>query len=334
MKLVKVGILGTGNIARSHAGNLARINNVEIAALCDIDMFKIQSFMSSIPGCTAKCFTEFGAMLDECDLDALYVCLPPFAHCGQVEEAAKKGIHIFIEKPIALTLERGANMVKHVKEAGVKSHVGFHMRFGSAVKRLKSLIESGDAGLPTLFDGRYECNALHSPWWRRRDKSGGQVFEQVIHVYDLAQNFLGIADTVTGFTGNLCHSDISDYTVEDTSVASIRFRSGALASVSGSNCAVPKHWNIFMTVVFKNLTAYFSNPNKAEFIFTGGEAPKSELFEEDCDSRFEESQAFISALRGMDQPLCTIEEGFRSLVLVDGVVRSAAEGGKPVRLEY
>ena len=69
---------------------------------------------------------------------------------------AEKGIHIFNEKPIALNLERGQSMVDAIEKAGVHSQVGYHMRFGKAVRRVRELMETGVAGRPTLFSANYE----------------------------------------------------------------------------------------------------------------------------------------------------------------------------------
>jgi len=204
------------------------------------------------------------------------------------------------------------------------------MRFGGAVRRLKTMIDNGDAGTPTLFDGRYECNALHGPWWRRRTGSGGQIFEQAIHLYDLALHLFGMPQSVSGHAANLCHRQVPGYTIEDTSVSAIRFKNGALAAIAGSNCAVPMEWNGFATVICEKVTARFTSPNNAEFVFTGASPVRRKNIVSDSDPYREETKAFIAAVHGEAKPAAVIEEGLAGLRMVDAVLQSSKQNGRPV----
>ncbi len=329
---LKAAFLGAGYIAKIHSKNLLKITGIEISSVCDIKRERAEDLVSSIGANSIKIYTDFEKMLNECNFDMLFICLPPFAHSGQLEAAVEKGVHVFIEKPIALDVNRARNMVEAIKKAGVVSQVGYHMRFGEAVKKLKNLIDSGIAGIPVLFDGRYECNSLHSSWWRDYTKSGGQVFEQVIHLYDLSMYFLNEPESICGFTTNLCHKDVPDYTVEDNSVSIIKFRTGGLGNIAATNCAVPMEWNAIFTVVCQNITAYFRDANNAEFIYTSKDPVERESVTSSIDMYFEEVKAFIQAVRGDGPALCTIEEGYKSLCMVDAVVKSSEQGGKVVKL--
>ncbi len=331
-RTLRVGILGAGHIGEVHARALARIPQVRIASICSRPRVTAQALAAAVPGQPPAVYGDFTRMLERTPLDALFICLPPYAHDGQLESAAKKGIHVFIEKPIALTVERARSMVRAAVKAGIVTQVGYHMRFGGAVRALDRMVGDGRAGLPTLFDGRYECNALHAPWWRDIGKSGGQVFEQVIHLYDLAMHFLGGPRTVTGFTANLCHRGVPGYTVEDTSAAAIRFSSGALATICGSNCAVPMQWNGIFTVVCERLTAHFRSCNSATFVFTSGKKPRAVEVTAAVDPYLEEDRAFISAVRSGRGVAATIEEGFAGLRMVSGVRESSGMNGRPVRM--
>lgn len=331
-KELKVGILGAGFMGHTHAKNLIKIDGVTITAVCAATKEKADNLCTNILDGKATAYDCFDSMIENENLDVIFICIPPFAHNGQVEMAAEKGINLFVEKPIALDTIRGKSMVEAIKKAGVKSQVGYHMRFGYAVQELKKLIESGEAGIPTLFNGRYECNALHAPWWREKDKSGGQILEQIIHTYDMAMYLLGEPEFASGFTSNLCHKEVPQYTVEDTSVSTIKFKSGALANISGSNCAVIWEWNNPFTVVCQNVTAYFTNPNKAEFVILNGETSERRIVEGYSDMYFEETKAFIEAVRGDAPNLCTIEEGYYSLKLVEAVKNSSTNNGTIVKI--
>ena len=327
---IRVGLLGAGYMAGEHGTRLATLPDVEIAAICALAGREEMS--ERLTDGTAEVFEDFDRMLDAVDLDALYVCIPPFAHSGQEEKAAAAGIHLFMEKPIAIDAERAESIVNAIEAAGVVSQVGYMSRFGAAVRKLKAMIEDGSAGRPTLYQGRFFCNALHSPWWRAVAKSGGQVLEQVIHQYDLAMHLMGEPETVCGFADNLCHEDVEEYTVEDTSVSAIRFKGGAVGSIVGSNCAVPGEWTADCRVVCENVTVLFEDVNSAEFVYTNEEPVRREAVTEEVDPIMEETKNFLAAVRGECEPLAPARDGLTGVKLTSAVLKSSAEGGLPVRI--
>jgi len=327
---LRVGILGAGYMAGVHGARLVRQRGVKLAAICALE--GAEELSGRLTGGRAAVYLDFDRMLSEVPLDALYVCLPPFAHSGQAERAAARGLHLFLEKPIAIEPRRAASIVRAIEKAGVVSQVGYLSRFGTAVRRLKKMIDDGSAGRPTLFQGRYFCNSLHKPWWRDVSKSGGQVLEQIIHLYDLALYLFGEVVSVSGFTANLCHRDVEGYTVEDTSVSAMRFKNGALGSIVGSNCAVPGEWTGDYRVVCKNVTVLFSGPNEAEFIHTAGGKVRRLTHSKEMDLFLEETKNFLAAVRGRAEPVAPAREGLKGVKLTSAVLASAAGGGKPIRI--
>jgi predicted dehydrogenase len=320
-------------MGRIHAKDLVALPGVDVTAVCAANLSDATGLNDEVLGGRAAIYGDFDDMLRKSELDTLVVGIPPGAHNGQVEAAAAKGIHLFMEKPIAIDLARGSSMVKAVEKSGVVAHVGYHMRFGVAVERLKRMIESGEAGRPTLLDCRYACNSLHSPWWRDVTMCGGQVVEQAIHLYDLALHLLGKPTAVTGFAANLVHGDVPGYTVEDTSTAAIRFETGALASITATNCAVPGQWVASTTVVCERLTAHLTDQNHATFVYTSEDPVRSTRIASNRDVYAREINAFIGAIRGKAVQCATIQEGLLGLQMVRGVVSSSEAGGKPIPLQ-
>lgn len=134
---LRVAILGAGFIAKIHAERLRQRDDVECVAICKAVPAVAEAMAKQVGLAGVRIFDDFERMLDEIRPDALYVCLPPFAHSGQVELAAERGIHLFLEKPIALTEERGSSMVRAIEKAGVVSQAGFQFRFRRSVERLR-----------------------------------------------------------------------------------------------------------------------------------------------------------------------------------------------------
>jgi predicted dehydrogenase len=329
-KRIKVAMLGMGNMGKAHLNQLRKMADVDVVALCSRPIDDATNYNEK-NGTSYPVYEEFDRMLGENEMDVLYICLPPFAHDGQLEKAAAKGIHIFEEKPIAISVERGRSMVEAVRKAGVKTQIGYHMRFGGAVMRLKALIDSGEAGRPTLYCANYECNSLHTPWWINREKSGGQILEQIIHLYDMALYTMGDAASVNGFVDNLCHQEVPGYTVEDTSAVSIRFQSGALGTITGSNCAIPGQWKGHFRIVFENLVADFQDHNHGRLTFTK-ENNREEALDFNSDVTFEEDKYFLQVVRGEAPEITPITDGFRGLRLAAGATESSQQGGKTIQL--
>lgn len=330
-KKIRVAVCGMGNMGRCHSDHMLKIDDVELVALYDDFGTPAERFKEE-HNLTCNVYSDYDLMLEKETIDAIYICLPPFCHNGQVEKAAKKGIHVFIEKPIALTLERGKSMVKAIEKAGVISQVGYQMRFGNAVNRFLDLVKSGEAGQPMLFSASYECNSLHSDWWRVKEKCGGQLFEQVIHLYDMAQYLMGKAKDCSGRVANLGHKQVPGYTIEDTSIANIVFVNGTLGCITGSNCAVKNEWNAKFRIICENLTADFVDQNHATITWTNKNEGSVEIINGTNDVSMMEDIYFINAIKGKNKPFATIKEGFEDLKLVAAVVESSENDGKVVRL--
>jgi predicted dehydrogenase len=324
-------MIGCGGIANRHATILQRLDRTEIVAFCDIAVERAHDFAEKYAGGKPPVFSDYHEMVQKVPLDVVYVCLPPFAHSDEVEVAAAKGVHVFIEKPIALTMELANRMVAATDRAGVKTQVGFMSRFGEAVQRVKGMLDSEQAGAPGLMLGRYFCNALHAPWWREKEKSGGQIVEQIIHTYDIVRYLLGEPESVMARTANLFHKDVERYTSEDVSATVITFKNGAIASVVGSNGAIPGRWISSYELVAKNLTASFADANRATLTHTNVQPPKLEEVQDSRDISEAETLDLLDAIEQNRTTRTPMIEGARTLELVLAANR-AGETGEVVRL--
>jgi predicted dehydrogenase len=332
MPPLRTAFIGCGGIARAHAGALASLpDRVQMIAFCDVVRERAQAFADQYGAGAGIVFTDYAHMLDETELDLVCICLPPFAHGNEVELAAARGAHIFIEKPIALTMELANRMVAAVEKAGVKSQVGFVLRFGEAVEAAKRAFESGEAGPPGLMIGKYFTNSLHSPWWRDKRLSGGQVVEQIIHVYDMARFLLGEAKLVFAGMDNLFHRHVSDYIGEDVAAAVMHFDSGAWATISSTNFGIPNQWLSQWEVVAKNRTMRFDSANSAIFHHTDAPWPRTTTIASDRNMTLAQMLDLLDAIETGGKTRTPISEGAKSLRLVLAVNESA-ESGKPVQL--
>lgn len=225
---VRIGFIGTGNIAQLHLQRLQQIEEVEIVALCDLDLERAEAARKKFGG---TAYSDYHQMLERERLDALYICIPPFAHLDQELEAIKRGIHLYVEKPVILDMELGKRIEKAIQQQGVIAACGYQWRYFDTVDQLKSLVEQEPIGLAV---GYWFGGVPQMPWWRSRYQSGGQLVEQTSHIVDLARYLLGDVAKVGAYAFRGLIRDIPGYNVDDASVAILKFESGAIGVISSS----------------------------------------------------------------------------------------------------
>jgi predicted dehydrogenase len=334
-KKLSIGILGTG-FSSVHVARLGKLENVAVTAVCGRSLEKAQAFNQRMGLINAKAYGDFDEMLEHSQLDVLYICLPPHAHHGQEAKAAQRGIHLFLEKPIAYDLHQADEIVDAIEKAGIVSQVGYQMRFLKVVQAIKALPDSGRA---TLFEGRFWVNFEGPSWWSDKASSNGQVFEQVTHIYDIARYLFGEPESASGLMANLCHQDDPAYTVEDTIVATIRFQNGALGMISGSNCAIPQRFIGGFRAAFEHASLDFhatgdpKQPNTATLFIHDGKTITQQIdFIENGDPYMDQTVAFLKAVRGEGPQVCPAREGLNDIRLITAVMKSAEKGGQPIRV--
>ena len=323
MKEVKIGFIGAGAIAGHHANRLSKISGAKIVAAADIDLEKARSFTEKYGGTPYRDWRE---MLEREELDAVYVCLPPFAHSDEVVVAAEKGMHVFIEKPIALELETALKMQRAVEKAGVISWVGYQQRQAYSVRLVKKLLEE-EGGRVGLLRGRWWGTVvLGKKWWRVRELSGGQIIEQVTHIYDLARFFCGEVKKVYAEVDTLFFKDLEDYTIEDVGAAILRFENGAIGVITNTTGARPNACRVDLEIVARNLQAEVS-AQRAKIYSKGGVVEVESL----NDPMYDEDYKFIKAVAEGGESEVPIGEGVKTLRLTLAVFK-AFEEGRPVEL--
>ena len=318
MSRLRVGLLGCGGIAARHAGAVAALSDrLELVACCGRDLDRTTVFTESQGG---RAFVDLDRMIDE-GIDLLIATLPPYNRRGEIEHAAARGVHLLVEKPIALDMDAATRMVAAVEAAGVVAAIGFMYRFGDAVRRWRKL----DTGPVGLYVGGYYCNALHAHWWRKRAQSGGQILEQAIHQIDLIRHLVGEPDSVYARYANLFHRDVPDYDVEDLSATIFGWDDGRIASLTASNIAIPGVWHKEWAIMAERMTGRFTNWNDAVLTRTAGDV-SSETVAGRTDPFVAQLADVASAIADKGEPYIPLREGAATLRLALTAVQSAREG--------
>jgi len=306
------------------------MSEVELAAFSDVQVDRAKAMAAKYGG---RAYGSWREMLDKEKLDAVFVCLPPFAHENEVEVAAEKGVHVYIEKPIALSAELGEKMVRAVEKHGVKSQVGYQLRFSFAAEEAKRLIESGAVGRVGLVVGAYWCRFIRTDWWIDRSKSGGQLVEQATHLYDLLRWLCGDVELVYAEMDRLFYWDLERMTVEDTSGVVMRFKSGAIGVVSSTIGAVPNHWWIRWTIIGYDATLESEDIETLRVYYSSRTPLTMEVRREyGRDPMLLAERDFIEAVLYDREARVPIREGLKTLKLTLAAVEAAAKRA-PVRVE-
>ncbi len=231
MSGLRIGIVGCGKVGDLHAVALTELPEANFVAACDSQFSRAKQFADRYG---AQPFDSLTEMLNTAGLDAVMVCTPHPLHEEPTVAAAKAGVHVLVEKPLASSLKACDAMIRAAQDGNVKLGVVSQRRLFEPVQRMKAAIDAGKIGQPILgtfsmFSWRDQAYYQSDPWRGKWETEGGGVLvNQSPHQLDLLQWFMGEIAEVSGYWGNLNHPYIE---VEDTAVANIRFRSGALGNL-------------------------------------------------------------------------------------------------------
>jgi predicted dehydrogenase len=236
---VRVGFVGAGAITRRHLGVLATRGDVEVAAICDLDADRAHAAADELE---AGVYVDWRTMLDEEGLDALFVCTPPESHAEPAVEALGRGVHIYVEKPLARTLADGSAIVSAWEESAAVCAVGYQWRSLDLLANLRSALGGATPGMlvsrsigPTegARSDLARAAASGSSWFLDPQRSGGILFELASHDIDLQLALAGHVASVqaAAVSGLLALAGVPSTPLDDGVAAILRFASGSLGVV-------------------------------------------------------------------------------------------------------
>jgi len=238
--MIRFALLGCGRIAKRHAELLGtgQIVGARLVAVCDVDPGRASVFSNhyGVPG-----FTSLASLLQQPDIDAIAVLTPSGEHSRNAIEIAKSGRHVVVEKPMALTLEDADAMIAAADRAGVRLFVVKQNRFNVPVVKAREALEAGRLGKLVLGTVRvrwcrdqayYNQDAWRGTW----AQDGGVIANQASHHVDMLGWFMGPVESVHARSARA----LVDIETEDTAVATLRFRNGALGIVEATGATRPR----------------------------------------------------------------------------------------------
>lgn len=224
-----------GSVLARHLVN--GVPEASLVAIADLDRAKAQA-LASQNGADAV-YADPLELFERRDIEAVLIVTPTDTHPDLVAAAAAAGKHVFVEKPLALTLDGCDRAIAAVAGAGVKLQVGFMRRFDPAYREARSKVETGAIGRPTLFKSISRDPVRTSLEFARRESSGGLIMDMGVHDFDLARWLMGREVVRVSSEGAcLAYPELREAWDIDNAVVNLRFADGAVGNVDLSRNAV------------------------------------------------------------------------------------------------
>lgn len=341
---IDVALIGCGRIAQNHLKAFEQHrDNLHCVAVCDTDATALARAQQETG---ARGFADLGALLDFGDFDLAVICTPSGLHSQQVIQCAEAGKHVVTEKPMATRWADGVAMVKACDKAGVQLFVVKQNRRNATLQLLKQAIDEGRFGRlymaqVNVFWTRPQAYYDSAAWRGTWEFDGGALMNQASHYVDLLDWLIGPVESVQAMTGTLARH----IEVEDTAVMNIRWRSGALGSMSVTMLTYPQNYEGSITLIGEHGTVKVGGVAVNEIEHWAFREPRPD------DDKVQEASYRTTSVYGFGHPLYyhnviqTLRgeaeaetdgrEGLRSLELLIASYLSARDGRKiALPLEY
>jgi len=207
---MKVGIVGCGKVAKGvHIPALLKIKGIEIAAVCDVNEAEAKGTARTFN--IARSYTDLSDMLQREDLEMVDICIPPHMHAPMAIQAIEEDCHVLLEKPMTSSVSEADEILRALKNSGVKLCVVHNYLFRQLAIKAKSIVERGELGDIIGMDVKFLDRLDNNPFWVRGHWShtlpGGRFGENIIHPLYLTDNFMNITDVLAVHTKKLSNYD-------------------------------------------------------------------------------------------------------------------------------
>lgn len=230
--VLKVGILGCGNAARTHLSAMNYLPLVKASALADIDSFKAAALAAEFGVDTV--YPNLDAMLEDSRLDAIVVCVPPSGHLEAALKTLRAERHLFLEKPITLTLDEADQLLHQAALHDVAVQVGFYLHHHPVYRRAREFLCQTPLGevrsIRLLSSNKASLSGLRAPWRREPGQGGDLYLDKAVHEFDLIR-FLTSCEART----------VSVVHRGEASLITLELDNGALGSIALDRDSVPRN---------------------------------------------------------------------------------------------
>ncbi len=333
MKNIRAGVVGTGRIGRVHIANLvSRVKNVEVTAVADIMADKSKEWLKGF-GIT-NIYTDYKKIIEDPDIDAVFVCSSTDTHSQISYEAIKAGKHVFCEKPIDYDIDRIKKVINAAENSDMKFQVGFNKRFDRNFKKVYDAVRNGDIGKPYIF--KLTSRDPDLPTIDYLKVSGGIFVDMMIHDFDMMRYLSGEEVVEVYASGSvLIDPAVAEANDVDTAMVQLKFESGALGMIDNSRKAVygydqrAEAFGSKGCIISENETPNLTTLFNEDAVIR--EKPLYFFLERFNDAYINETSVFIDCIIN-DKPVPVEAIDGLKPVLIAKAAQKSLETGKPVRL--
>jgi UDP-N-acetyl-2-amino-2-deoxyglucuronate dehydrogenase len=332
---VRFAVIGCGRIAQNHFESIKKHSErAELVAVCDTDPAALAAAQAKTG---AEPFASLTELLAKARVDCVVLTTPSGLHPRQAIEVARAGIDAMTEKPMATRWHDGLAMVRACDEAGVRLFVVKQNRRNPTLQLLKRAVEMGRFGRiymvnVNVFWSRPQSYYDSAEWRGTWEFDGGAFMNQASHYVDLLDWICGPVESVMAYTGTLARN----IEVEDTGVAALKWRNGALGSINVTMLTYPKNLEGSITILGENGSATIGGVAVNE-VKNWQFSSADPMDEQIASASYETTSVYgfghpryydnvISTLRGEAQPETDGREGLKSLELLIALYMSARDG--------
>jgi UDP-N-acetyl-2-amino-2-deoxyglucuronate dehydrogenase len=330
----RIALVGCGRISKSHVEAIAKVEGLSLSAVCDSDEHRAKELGEHVG---VPSFRSYEEMLAQAECDAVAICTPSGLHPGQGILAARAGKHVICEKPMAISLAEADALVQACDAAGVHLFVVKQNRLNPPIQLLKRAIDKGRFGRlytanTTVRWSRPQEYYDQAPWRGTWEFDGGAFMNQASHYVDLIQWLVGPVESVIAKTATLARR----IETEDTGVAVLKFRSGALGVIEVTMLTYPRNLEGSITLLGEKGTVKIGGTavNKVEHWSFADYDDDDKLIEAAATNPptvygFGHEAYYrnvLSVLRGQAKPDTDGRAGRKSLELILGIYESAKTG--------
>jgi len=331
-KVISIGILGYTHLhVPRFAASIADHHQARLVGIADAGV-NVAAARDAAEHHKTRFFDTYGELLDQEDLDAVYLGNEPVFHREAVAMAASRGVHVLCDKPIATTLDDADAIIESARSGGIKLMVSFFPRFQLPLLKVKEALDSGDAGdLVSVYAvkyGRVPTKAVgpqSADWFLDPTLTGGGGFLDIgIHAMDALRWLAGAEPhQVHAHVGTMINADLD---VEDFGVATIEFDNGVIAALT-AGWANPDGYPTWLDVKFEILTTkqvfLIDKPHHDFTLYTNNGNERQAWLKPDVDNLL---TAFIDAIVTGREPPITGQDGRAALAMTLAAYESSHTG--------
>lgn len=320
----RVGIVGAGDIARTHLAAYATAGTRAVA-VTDLDTARTAAVAEELG---AVGYPDLATMLTDAELDAVTICTPPSQHLSNAVQALEAGVAVLCEKPMAASSDECIRMIEAADASGAILTVAFCHRFQPQVEVMRAAAERGEIGTVLSFRNRFAgaLEDVENRWYSRREVAGGGVLmNNGVHSVDLFRYLVGEVADVRALTSTTPTALGPALSVDDTAMLAVRSSSGVLGVIEASWRTRPGEYMVSLHGTDGTLHADYGTSTLTYHPADGG-APRP--VEVDPGDRFvRQARHFLACLRGEESPRATARDGAVAIAVLAAAYESAEAAG-------